>query len=106
MTKALSLLAFASALTLTAAAPVLAKPADAAPREIATFSLPADYYYDTYAGRVDALTLADVQRAAAEVARPNALVWIVIGDKSKVLAPLQSLGLNIKLIGPDGEPTR
>ena len=71
--------------------------------EIASYSLPPDYY-DTFAGHVGALTQADVQRAATTVVRPNTLVWVVIGDKSKVLAPLESLGLKVKLIDADGHP--
>jgi predicted Zn-dependent peptidase len=71
--------------------------------EIATFSLPADYYA-TYAKRVDDLTLADVQRAAVKVVKPGAMVWIVVGDKAKILAPLQTLGLTVKVIGVDGQP--
>jgi predicted Zn-dependent peptidase len=71
--------------------------------EIAAYNLPADYY-DAYAQHVSALTLADEQRAAATVVRPGALTWIVVGDKAKVLAPLQSLGLKVKLIDSDGKP--
>jgi predicted Zn-dependent peptidase len=71
--------------------------------EIATYALPADYY-ETYATRVGSLTLADVQRAAAKVVKPGQMVWIVVGDKAKVLGPLQSLGLTVKVIGPDGQP--
>jgi predicted Zn-dependent peptidase len=71
--------------------------------EIATFGLPADYY-ETYARRVGDLTLADIQRAAGRVVRPGQMVWIVVGDKTKILAPLQSLGLNIRVIGADGQP--
>ena len=71
--------------------------------DIATFSLPTDYYR-TYAAKVGGLTLPDVQRAATTVVRPNALVWIVIGDKTKVLAPLESLGLKVRQIDADGAP--
>jgi predicted Zn-dependent peptidase len=71
--------------------------------EIATFSLPADYY-DTYAQHVGALTQADVQRAAVTVVKPSALVWVVVGDKAKVLGPLESLGLKVQQIDADGKP--
>jgi len=71
--------------------------------EIATFSLPGDYY-STYARRVGSLTLSDVQRAAAEVVKPDALTWIVVGDKASVLGPLKTLGFTVILVDADGRP--
>jgi hypothetical protein len=53
---------------------------------------------------VGALTQADVQRAAVTVVKPGALVWVVVGDKAKVLGPLESLGLKVQQIDADGKP--
>jgi len=73
--------------------------------EIAVYGLPADYY-DTYAERVGALTQGDVQRAATTVVRPEALTWIVIGDRKVVTGPLQSLGLKVVVVDADGAPVQ
>jgi len=71
--------------------------------DIAAYGLPADYF-GTYAAKVQALTLPDVQRAATRLVKPGAVTWVVIGDRSVVQAPLESLGFKIKLIDPDGKP--
>jgi zinc protease len=71
--------------------------------EIAIYGLPSDYY-DTYAQRVGALSQSDVQRAATTVVRPNALTWIVVGDRKVVTAPLESLGLKVVVVDADGKP--
>ncbi len=71
--------------------------------EIAAYGLPDDYYA-TYATRVNALSQADVQRAAVKVVRPGSLTWVVVGDRAKVQAPLESLGLKVRVIDADGRP--
>jgi zinc protease len=71
--------------------------------DIATYPLPDDYY-DSFAAKVRALTQADVQRAAVEVVRPDQLIWVIVGDKNKVKASLESLGLSIRMIDADGRP--
>jgi len=71
--------------------------------EIAVYGLAPDYY-DTYARRVSALTQADVQRAATTVVKPASLIWIVVGDRSVVLKPLQSLGMKVVVVDADGRP--
>jgi predicted Zn-dependent peptidase len=71
--------------------------------EIAGFGLPGDYY-QTYAGKVDALSVADLARAARRVVKPESLTWVIVGDKDKVLAPLKSLGLQVTVVDADGKP--
>jgi zinc protease len=71
--------------------------------EVAGFGLPADYY-QTYAGKVDALGVSDLARAADRVVKPQALTWVIVGDKTKILAPLQSLGLEVTVVDADGKP--
>jgi zinc protease len=61
-----------------------------------------DRYYDGYATKVRAVTLADVGRAAA-VIRPDRLVWVIAGDRAKIEPGLRELGLGpVKIIDGDG----
>lgn len=60
--------------------------------EIVRFGL-ADRYYDGYASRVRGLTVAQVRAAARKVLHPDRLVWVVIGDESKILDGIKQLGI-------------
>jgi predicted Zn-dependent peptidase len=71
--------------------------------DIARFGLAEDYFI-TYPARVDALTEADVERAVSRVVQPGGLTWVIVGDRAKVEAPLESLGLKIIPITADGAP--
>ena len=70
----------------------------------AIYGLPDDYW-TTYAARVGALGQADAQRAAVRVVRPDTLTWVIVGDRTKVQAPLEALGLKVRMVDADGEPT-
>jgi zinc protease len=49
--------------------------------------------------------LASVSAAAKSVIHPDNLVWVVVGDRSKVEAGIRELNLGeIKLIDADGKP--
>jgi zinc protease len=66
-----------------------------------------DRYYDTFAEKVRAQTVAGVTGVAAEVLHPDQLVWVVVGDRSKIEAGLRELKLGeIKLIDTDGKPVQ
>ena len=72
--------------------------------ELVQFGLPDDYY-ETYAAKVRALVPADVESAAKRVIQPEHLVWVVVGDRSKIEAGIRDLGIGeIKLLDPDGRP--
>jgi zinc protease len=60
--------------------------------DLVQFGLPDDYY-DTYAGKVEALKTADVNAAAKQVVRPDNLIWIVVGDRAKIEAGVRELNL-------------
>ena len=49
--------------------------------EIVRFGLPDDYW-SGYADRVNALGVADVQRSARDLLEPEALAWVVVGDRA------------------------
>ncbi|MEA2724250.1 MAG: zinc protease [Gemmatimonadales bacterium] len=71
---------------------------------IVTFGLD-DRYYDTFADKVRAQTVESVTAIAGEVVHPNQLVWVVVGDRSKIEPGLRELKLGeIRLIDTDGKP--
>ncbi len=66
------------------------------------FGLPDDYY-ETYAAKVRALKLSDMADVAHKVIRPDNMVWVVVGDRSKIEAGIRELGLGeIKLLDGNG----
>ena len=70
--------------------------------EIVQFGLPEDYY-ETYAGKVQALELSDISAAAERIVKPDRLVWIIVGDLAKVEAGIRELGFEeIHHMDPDG----
>ena len=72
--------------------------------EIVTFGLD-DRYYDGYGEKVAAQTVASVGAAAKSVIHPDRLVWVVVGDRSKIEAGVRGLNLGeIKFIDADGKP--
>jgi zinc protease len=71
---------------------------------IVQYGLPEDYY-ETYPAKVKAVTLADIESIEKRVLQPDHLVWVVIGDRSKIEAGVRELGLGeIHLLTADGEP--
>lgn len=60
--------------------------------QLVEYGLPEDYY-ETYAAKVRALTLADIGKSAAEVVHPGQLVWVVVGDRARIEAGIRELGL-------------
>ena len=63
-----------------------------------------DYYYD-YAGNVRKLTAEDLNTAAAAFIRPGNLVWMVIGDLSRVEQGIRELEFGqIIRLDHDGQP--
>ncbi|HEU4588593.1 MAG TPA: pitrilysin family protein, partial [Gemmatimonadales bacterium] len=77
---------------------------DGAIRSIVVFGLD-DRYYDTYADRVRAVTAPQVVAAAAQVVRPDHLVWVIVGDRAKIEAGIRELNLGeIRIIDADGKP--
>jgi zinc protease len=72
--------------------------------DIVTFGLD-DRFYDTYSDKIRAQTAETVVAAAQETVHPDRLVWVVVGDRSKIEAGVRSLNLGeIKFIDADGKP--
>jgi zinc protease len=75
-------------------------------REMAIFGYP-DNYYDTYAAKLKALRPADIADAAGTVIHPDNLVWIVVGDRSKIEAGIRELNIGeVRTIDADGNPVK
>jgi len=73
--------------------------------EVETFGLGAGYY-DAYAGKVRALT-PDQVASAARFIDPDQVVWVVVGDRSKIEKGLAELGLGAPvLLDADGNPAK
>jgi zinc protease len=72
--------------------------------DIVSFGLD-DRYYDTFADRVRAQTVQSLTQVAAEVVRPDQLVWVIVGDRSKIEAGIRELKLGeIRILDSDGKP--
>lgn len=74
--------------------------------DLVKFGLP-DNYFNTYPAAVRSLSTTDVNNAARKVVHPDQLVWVVVGDRSKVEAGLRELGWgDIQLLDADGNPAK
>jgi zinc protease len=74
--------------------------------EIVRYELP-DNYFRTYPEKLRSLQVAQLSAAAHKVIQPDKLVWLVVGDRSKIEAGIRELGLGeIRLIDTDGNPLR
>jgi zinc protease len=74
--------------------------------EIVRFGLPDDYF-NTYPEKVRALTLDSLAKAAAEVVHPDQMIWVVVGDRSKIESGIRELGWGeIQFIDADGQPVK
>ena len=73
--------------------------------DLVQFGLPDDYY-ETYAGKVRALKIADLEDAAKTVVHPDNLIWVIVGDRAKIEAGVKELNLGeLKFLSADGKPT-
>lgn len=70
--------------------------------EIVRYGLP-DNYFRTYPEKLRSLQVAQLSAAAHKVIQPDKLVWLVVGDRSKIEAGIRELELGeIRLIDTDG----
>jgi len=72
--------------------------------DLVRFGLPDDYY-ETYASKVRALQVRDLEDAARTVIHPENLIWVIVGDGSKTAAGVKELHLGeLHLLSPEGKP--
>ncbi|MGZ8798098.1 MAG: M16 family metallopeptidase [Thermoanaerobaculia bacterium] len=75
-------------------------------RDLVQFRLAPDYY-DTYATKVRSMTLGDMNAAATEVVRPQNLIWVVVGDRSRIETGIRELNLGeLRFVDADGNPVK
>ena len=74
--------------------------------QLVQYGFPDDYW-TTYPQKVRDLTLPNVTDAAKKVLHPDNLVWVVIGDRSKIEEGIRSLGYGeIQFLDGDGNPVK
>ncbi|HLW86313.1 MAG TPA: pitrilysin family protein [Candidatus Sulfotelmatobacter sp.] len=72
--------------------------------EILQYGWP-DNYYDTMASKIRALKTSDLDAAAKQTLHPEAMVWVVVGDRAKIEQGIKDLGIGkVRIIDADGHP--
>ena len=61
-------------------------------RTILQGGLPDDYW-DTYTGKVKALSVGDLKDAARTLIDPDHLIWVIVGDRAKIEKSVRELNL-------------
>ena len=70
--------------------------------ELVTYNLPDDYF-NKYPSMVESLQLSQVQDAAKKIVHPDNLVWVVVGDRSKIEDGIKSIGFDeVHFLDADG----
>jgi zinc protease len=70
--------------------------------EIVRFGFPDDYF-QKYSGRVQKLTIDDLAKAAKKTVHPEAMIWVVVGDRSQIEPKIKELGFSqVIAIDADG----
>ena len=60
-------------------------------------------YAKNYAAMLQNLTLLNIQKAAAKLIKPEELIWLIIGDKTKIEKGIQSLNMGtVTCLDEDG----
>ncbi len=73
---------------------------------ILQYNLPTDYY-NTFTQKVLAVTPAEANETAKKYIQPHHLIWLVVGDMSKVEAGIRELNIGeVHKIDADGNPVK
>jgi zinc protease len=74
--------------------------------EMVQYGLPDDYW-TTYPKKIRSLNLAALMEASKIVIHPDNLVWVVVGDRSKIEAGVRSLNFGeVQFLDSDGNPVK
>ncbi len=74
--------------------------------EIVTYGLP-DTHFDTYAQKIRALTTSDITASAKGLLMPDKLVWVIVGDRSKIESGIKELGYGeIRFLDANGDEVK
>jgi zinc protease len=72
----------------------------------ARYGRPLDYAA-TLGQRYEALDLSDLQSAADDVIHPESLIWVVVGDLSKIRSKVEALNIGpVQIWNDDGKPVQ
>ncbi len=72
---------------------------------LVTYGL-SDSYFNEFIGKVQAVTLADVNRVANTYLKPDRMAILIVGDKNVIeprLKEIEGLGRNIRYLDADGD---
>ncbi|HWF45618.1 MAG TPA: pitrilysin family protein [Bryobacteraceae bacterium] len=71
-------------------------------RDLVEYDLPENYW-DTYAAKVRAVTLGEVNDEAKTLIDPDKFIWVIVGDRSKIEDGVKSLNIGpLHHLRPDG----
>lgn len=70
---------------------------------LVTYGLP-DNYFNDYIAKVNAVTLADVNRVAKSYLDPSRMAIVIVGDRKLIEPGLKELGYAIQILDADGKP--
>ncbi|HRH44727.1 MAG TPA: insulinase family protein [Pyrinomonadaceae bacterium] len=68
---------------------------------LVTYGLP-DTYFNDYINKVNAVTLADVNRVANKYLTPDKMAIVIVGDRKVIEAKLKELGYGITILDAEG----
>lgn len=70
---------------------------------LVTYGLP-DSYFNDYISKVNAVTVADVNRVAKQYLDPSKMAIVIVGDRKTVEPGLKELGYPITILDVEGKP--
>jgi zinc protease len=73
---------------------------------LVVYGLP-DSYFNDYIGRVNAVTVDDVNRVANKYLTPDKMAILIVGDRKAIesrLREIQGLGSSIQFLDAEGNP--
>jgi spore cortex formation protein SpoVR/YcgB (stage V sporulation) len=72
--------------------------------DIVQYGRPDDYV-QTLKQHTEAVSQSSAQSAIAEIVKPQALTWVIVGDLKKIEKPVRALDLGeVHVIDADGKP--
>lgn len=66
----------------------------------------ADTYFNDYIGKVNAVTVDDVNRMAVKYLDPSKMAIVIVGDRKVIEPGLRELGYPITILDVDGNPVK
>ncbi len=70
---------------------------------LVTYGLP-DSYFNDYIAKINAVSVADVNRVAKQYLDPSKMAIVIVGDRKVIEPGLKDLGYSINILNADGMP--